>query len=297
MESVPAATLTLLLELGITPEELNVRGLSRERIVAWANSAPEQSDGPACAHIDTAALHRALFQRAATHPDITLARHGDRGAIAPGWVDATGRRSLSADSHIRPPRAWIAALVTFRFAGPDGLRLAAAHDGYAYRLGSAHCTTIGWVGPGSPPLTGAALQARIEESGTAWILGGSEIPSGITTFRRAASAALPLPSANAIPIGDAALTRDALASQGLSIGLSDACLVAEPTTTPLAMARRRADAIARHLRHLQGTVATCRHASAPCWSEYATWLRSAALLIADPNVEDLCQPIHRGGRT
>jgi hypothetical protein len=289
--------LTLLLEIGITPEELDVRGLSRERVVAWANSDPQQFDGPACAYIDTGALHRALFQRASAHPAITLARHRERGAIARGWVDATGRRSLSAESHIRPPRAWIAALVTVRRAGRGPLRLAAARDGYAYRLGSAQWTTIGWVGPGGPPLTGAALRARIVESGTAWILEDAEIPHGISTFRRAASAALPVPSADAIPIGDAALTRDALASQGLSIGLSDACVVADSTTTPLTMAGRRADAIARHLRHLQGTVAACAHASAPCWAEYAMWLGSAAVMSSKPTVEERCAPIRRGGRT
>jgi hypothetical protein len=90
------------------------------------------------------------------------------------------------------------------------------------------------------------------------------------------SAAIPEPSNAAVPVGDAALARDALASQGVSIGLSDACLIADTATTLDAMARRRKDAIRRHFRHLIEMATTCRYADAPCWSEYLAWLGQAS---------------------
>jgi hypothetical protein len=276
VESIPAAALTLLVELGITPDELDVTGLCRQRIVAWEDTEPRALDGPACAHIDTAALHHALVRRAAHHPAITLSTELNKSALRPGWVDATGRRAVSARGHIRPPRTWIAALVTVPSAkvGEVGdLRLAAAHDGYAYRLGSAHFTSIGWVGPDRPPLSGAELRARIEKRSGAWLLDGVGIPDGAVTYRRPASAAVPEPSGAAVPLGDAALARDALASQGVSIGLSDACLIADPATTREDMAHRRNEAIGRHFRHLAAMATTCRYAEAPSWSEYLTWVR------------------------
>jgi hypothetical protein len=81
-------------------------------------------------------------------------------------------------------------------------------------------------------------------------------------------------------VGDAALTRDALASQGLSIGLSDACLISDPAVTTAAMAARQRHAFARHVRHLMGTVSSVAHPQSACWSEYQGWLADAAI-IAD----------------
>jgi 2-polyprenyl-6-methoxyphenol hydroxylase-like FAD-dependent oxidoreductase len=276
VESLPAAALTLLVELGITPDELDVAGLCRKRIVAWQNCEPEVLDGPACAHIDTAALHHALLGRAANNPAVTFKAGLDPSSLRPGWVDATGRRAVSARRQIRPPRTWTAALVTVPADDTGELRLAAAHDGYAYRLGSADWTSIGWVSPDRPPLTGGQLRAYIEKRGAAWLLGGVHIPDGIGTYRRPASAAIPQPSTAAIPVGDAALARDALASQGVSIGLSDACLVADPATTVDDMTSRRNEAILRHFRHLRQMATTCRYADSRCWAEYLAWVTQAS---------------------
>jgi hypothetical protein len=276
VESLPAAALTLLVELGVTPDELGVAGLSRKRIVAWQNGEPQVLDGPACAHIDTAALHHALLRSAANNPAVTFKAGLDPSSLRPGWIDATGRRAVSARRHIRPPRTWTAALVTVRADNTGELRLAAAHDGYAYRLGSAHQTSIGWVSPGRPPLTGGQLRAYIEKRGAAWLLEGVDVPDGVFTYRRAASAAIPEPSTAAIGVGDAALARDALASQGVSIGLSDACLVADPATTVDDMTGRRNEAILRHFRHLEQMATTCRYADSPCWARYLAWVTRAS---------------------
>lgn len=272
VESVPAAALTLLVELGVTPDELDVARLSRERIVAWEDPEPTALGGPACAHIDTAALHHALLRRAMNHPAVTVRAAPHSTALRPGWVDATGRRAVSAHRHIRPSRTWTAAVVTVPSADTGELRLAAARDGYAYRLGSAHWTSIGWVAPDRPPRSGAELLACIEKRGAAWLLADLCIPAGLPTYRRPASAAVPMPSTTAVPIGDAALARDALASQGVSLGLSDACLIADPATTLDDIAGRRDEAISRHFRHLTETVANCQYAESPCWAQYLSWI-------------------------
>ena len=60
VERVPAPLLRLLLELGIVPGELDVDRLTRESLVAWEHLAPAAREGPACAHIDRAALVDAL---------------------------------------------------------------------------------------------------------------------------------------------------------------------------------------------------------------------------------------------
>jgi 2-polyprenyl-6-methoxyphenol hydroxylase-like FAD-dependent oxidoreductase len=277
VESVPAATLTLLLELGIVPADVGVHRLTRDRTVAWEQAEPRTHTGPACAHVDRAALHAALWERATHDTAVTVA---GRAVAAPaGCVDATGRRAVTASAVERPPRTWTAATVTV--AGPtvDGLRLAAAPDGYAYRLGSAHWTTAGWVGPGRVPRTAAELHDRVGEAGAAWLLDGLVTDPGRATLRRPAGLALPARPGGPVAIGDAALTRDALASQGLSIGLSDAWLAADPATTAADLADRQLDARRRHLRHLGQMIAQCRFAGAPAWAEYGGWV---ARLVRSP---------------
>lgn len=279
VESVPAAALTLLLELGVTPDELDVDRLTRERLVAWESGQPQPHSGPVCAHLDTSALRTALWRRVQAEPSITVTDRVDPAGARPGWVDASGRRAVTAHAHRRPPRTWTAATVTVETL-PDSdaeLQLAAAPDGYAYRLGSAHATTIGWVGPHRPPRDAADLYARIEHAGAEWLLSDDVLGStAAPTVRRPASTCLPVAGGPAIPIGDAALTRDALASQGVSIGLSDARLVTDGSMTASGMTARRADATARHLRHLSTMIAACAYARTLAWAQYRTWLTELA---------------------
>jgi len=301
LESVPAATLTLLLELGITPAELGVHRLTRERVVAWDSSTPVAHDGPACAHVDRSVLHNALWARVERDPAVTVTGSLDAalpefGPAGPGWIDATGCRAVTAAAVHRPPRTWTAATVTVPLTEPAGLRLAAAPDGYAYLVGGYRMVTVGWVGPGRPPRDAAELGSRIDTAGAGWLLdgtglldvpgspdhdglrpGGDTVPAAVSTVRRPAGLAIPVPAPGLGPIsiGDAALTRDALASQGLSIGLSDACLAARSSTTPDELAARRADAARRHVKHLREMIESCRFAAAPAWAEYTAWLRPA----------------------
>ena len=277
VEAVPAGTLTLLLELGITPDEIGVDRLVSERITEWTGPGLTAAAAPACAHIDTDALRNALRKRVIANDAIERIDRVDLSRARPGWIDASGGRAASSTHTLRPKPVWTSAVVTVPRAGADErVHLVCAADGYAYRLGSARWLTVGWVGPGTPPMSGAMLATRIAAAGAQQILPDDRIPPVLKTFRRPASAAIPQPAGHATPIGDAALTRDALASQGLSIGLSDACLLSDPRTTQTDMAVRRTEAARRHFAHLTETVSSARYADQPVWSHYHQWIAEAA---------------------
>lgn len=276
VESVPAAVLTLLLELGITPTELDVDRLDRGRLVAWEQAEPEARSSPACAQVDRAALVTALWRRIRCCPQILVVgrlRAHAADAVTGRLVDATGRRAVTAHDHIRPRQPWVAASCTVPLRTFDPtMRLAAGAGGYAYRLGSASWLTVGWVGTGVPPRDADALRRRIFDAGAGWLL--EQVPlEAMPTTCRVASMSIPVRGpGSVIALGDAALARDALASQGGSIGLSDARLAAEPATSTADITQRAADGRERHQRFLTGVLASCRHRDAPAWSEYRQWV-------------------------
>jgi hypothetical protein len=302
VESLPAAGLTLLLELGVVPRELGVDRLVRGRTMTWEHAAPVHHDGPACAHLDRGALLRALWRRVTADARITvMPRGGARSARGGRLVDATGTRAASAVAVVRRPDAWTAATVTLPRSGADpGLRLAAAPDGYGYRLGSADLLTVGWVGSGRPPRDGPALWRCLADR-AAWLLDGLPGPPCGPTYRRPAGLALPVAADHAVPIGDAALTRDALASQGVSIALSDACLAADPRIGDAALTARRADARERHVRHLAEALRTCRHADQQAWASYRHWLEQLPARsrpqLASPSDNTEEDPVNHHGHT
>jgi hypothetical protein len=276
VESVPAAVLTLLLELGITPTELDVDRLARGRLVAWEHAAVEPRSSPACGHLDRSALVTALWRRISCCRQIRVVaplRAPLQDAVAGRLVDATGRRAVTARDCIRPRQPWVAASCTFpRQALDPTLRLAAGPDGYAYRLGSASWLTVGWAGTVACPRDADGLRRRIIEAGAGWLIEHVSL-AGMPTTRRIANLSIPLRGPGPIiALGDAALARDALASQGGSLGLSDARLAAEPATTGGEITRRATDGYERHLRFLTGVLESCRHRDAPAWSEYRRWV-------------------------
>jgi 2-polyprenyl-6-methoxyphenol hydroxylase-like FAD-dependent oxidoreductase len=282
VESVPAATLTLLLELGIVPRELDVPPLIRRRTGTWEHPAPTHSDGRACAHLDRGALLAALWRRVAAEPRIAVVPRGPDRAAAPGrLVDASGTRALTAVTVARRPGAWTASTLTVaRGNAEPGLYLAAAPDGYGYRLGSANLLTLGWVGSRPPPRDGPELWQRID-SAAGWLLTDLPGPLPGPTHRRPAGLAVPMAAPDTVPVGDAALTRDALASQGTAIALSDACLAADPRTSEAQLAARRTDALDRSVRQLAEVLAACRHADEPTWASYRRWLAELTPALRD----------------
>jgi hypothetical protein len=286
VESVPAAVLTLLLELGITPTELDVDHLARGRLVAWEHAGAEPRGSPACAQLDRAALVTALWRRIRYCPQIRvvgLLRAPTENTFAGPLVDATGRRAITARHHVRPRQPWVATSCTVpRQALDPTMRLAAGPGGYAYRLGSASWLTVGWAGTSAPPRDATGLQRRIVDAGAGWLV--EHVPLQETpTTRRIASLSVPVREhGSVIALGDAALARDALASQGGSIGLSDARLAAEPAITCEEIARRATDGRKRHLRHLTGMLESCRHRDTPVWSGYRQWVAHQHVSDARP---------------
>jgi hypothetical protein len=276
VESLPAAALTLLLELGITPTELGVDRLTRDRLVAWEQAEPQSRTSPACAQLDRAALVTALWQRIRCCPQIRVVgrlRARPEDAVTGRLVDATGRRAVTARDHLRPRQPWVAASCTFsRQALDPTMRLAAGPGGYAYRLGSASWLTIGWAGPGTPPRDADRLRRRIVDAGAGWLV--EQIPlDEVPTTCRVASLSVPVRGPDpVVALGDAALARDALASQGGSIGLSDARLAAEPATSSEELAQRAVDGRERHLRFLTRVLGSCHHRHNPAWSQYRQWV-------------------------
>ncbi len=279
VESVPAPLLTLLLELGITPAELDVDRLFTHRLVAWEDPTPAERQSPSCAHLDRAALTAALWRRIDVEHSRRIRRECSTDEAA-RLVDATGRRAVTARAHARPSPAWVATCCTVARGDLDpAMRLAAAPAGYAYRLGSARWLTVGWVGPGPGPRDAAELRRRLEDSGAGWLADGVGLREDIWS-RRVAS--LDIPAArDVIAIGDAALARDALASQGMSIGLSDARLAAGGATRH-ELERRQADGLERHLRSLSRILVACRYRDQPVWSAYEHWVGRQLEVAARP---------------
>lgn len=272
VECVPAALLTMLLEFGIVPAELDVTTLSRDRQVSWRSEVPRTHSGPAVAHVDRSALVGALRRRVLACAPVSVVT-----SVGPGKrIDASGRRAWSALAVHRPPRAWVASWCTVPRGRLDPrLRIAAGADGYGYRVGSGSWLTVAWVGPARPPRTGAELADRLEVARVAHAVGVPALASvGGRTARRVASASLPVSSPGVVAVGDAALARDALASQGTSIGLAEAYAVGtDPDHEQASL--RVADGRRRHLRSLSAMLDDCLYTEAPVWTEYRSWVRQA----------------------
>ena len=305
VESVPAPLLTLLLELGIHPSELDVDELHRCRWMTWAEPTVTEHPTHAGAHIERTALLAALWRRIEACPAIDIVpldrpgggrRDTASTAIvqvrARQLVDARGRAAASRRGHLRPPRPWLATSCTIPRGGIQGdVRLAAASDGYGYRLGSARHLTIGWVAPGRPARTPDELHAALSGVDTHWLIEGVQLSGPLTTRIASLVVSTESPSTTGadvyvgpfvtdiepITIGDAALRRDALASQGLSIGLSDARLAARTDWTQADSVHRTKDSTGRHIASLVDVLATCRHGDRPAWRDYADWVASLPL--------------------
>src|SRR4029077_9818713 len=79
-------------------------------------------------------------------------------------------------------------------------------------------------------------------------------------------------------VGDAALARDILSSQGLADGISEALYAAaiqsEDDETLLSL--RQAEEKAAHLRSLRNLIAHCRFREVEAWREYAEFVAEHA---------------------
>jgi flavin-dependent dehydrogenase len=284
IDVIPARTLALLVELGIEPAAIGAERLHDGQGACWTTGTPQWSRGPQTAHIERPALELALFDAVRANGRIEIVTDGARPSFAKafigaGWrarhlIDATGRAAVTAQARIRPRPAWASRFFwTLRRAvrATPEFRIAALPNGYAYRLGSAQRIGIGLVGRGELLKSNAAGLARfMRHEAFKWLC--QDMPPLRSMLRGAAavtSVQWTVPG-GAAPVGDAAIARDPLSSQGLAASLSDALYaVAAITSADLNGLRdRQAENLAAHLAYLDEQLMRCRYRDQPHWAAY-----------------------------
>ena len=277
IDAIPLALLGLLVEFGIHPAQLEVDDVHDARLVAWRSPEPAAVPGAATVHIDRCRLEQALRARVVAEPRIAIAN-----ALVPEHIqarrvlDATGRRAVSSVARVAPRRPLVARsyLVRGRFSrAQQAFRIACLPDGYVYRLGTRSAITLGVVRAGAGGQASRGDAACLDAA--AWVSDGCPRAGLPPTGRGGlASVQWSIGPASPIRIGDAALARDALASQGLAIGFSDALRVLRGQT-----ADERASWLAGQRRDHLGAIAhaidDAHHRDTEFWSEYRQFVRRA----------------------
>jgi len=286
IEAIPARTLALLVELGVDPRALGADRLFHGRWASWETAEPHWHPGPQTAHIERPRLEVALFQavNATKKVTIILDRASPRCGkdfSGPGWharnlIDATGRSSRTARSRIRPKRPWVSRFFLAPYSG--GTRefcIAALRNGYAYRLASSDRIGVGFVGgSGLLKMSAAELEQMLRDENAQW-LGEGLIPlAAMKQGRLGVSAVQWATAGRSMLVGEAALARDPLSSQGLAASISDAFygVAALAAADPRAIQDRHAANLASHLVYLRESISRCRFHMCPAWSGYEQFI-------------------------
>jgi hypothetical protein len=165
------------------------------------------------------------------------------------------------------------------------LRIAAAPLGYAYRLGTGTCLTLGLVTPAGPDCRTDAIEDALGRSDH-WILDGLPRSADLPAGRGGECSVQWSDDGSAIAIGDARFAPDALSAQGLAMGIADAMVL---DGGPHRLAPRRQ----RHIATLRQQIARCRFRSDPAWACYDRWLGSMG---GSPAALPLMQEVAAAGR-
>jgi flavin-dependent dehydrogenase len=284
VDAAPAAFLALLVDFGIHPACVGADRLHNFRFSAWESEEPVVSEGAKTAHLERPALDIALLEHA-RHVGVPMVappfHWQDGGACGQGWqaqrvIDATGRAAVTASRLIRPPRPWVARtfwLSRGRCDADPAFCIAALPDGYAYRLGGASTITLGIAGRGTA-VSGSvsALQERLRSSAP-WLMQGlpalADMHHGVTC---AASTQWSVDNSE-LRIGDAALARDALSSQGIAAGVSEALLAAAASEDDVELIReRQREQRQAHMTSLLQLIDRSRYSGLPLWQNYRAFL-------------------------
>ena len=275
IDAVPLALLGLLVEFGIHPAQLDADDVHDARLVAWRSAEPAVVPGAATVHVDRARLEQALALRVQAEPRIAIASSvpAPQDPMASRVLDATGRRAVTALARVAPPRPLVARsyLVRGRFTrAQQAFRIACIADGYVYRLGTRSAITVGVVRAAADR---QASRGGVPGLGAAsWVLDGCPL-TGLRATGRGGVASVQWSIGPAIGpgctirIGDAALARDALASQGLATGFSDALRVLRgqaPDERASWLASQRRE----HLGVIAHAIDDAHHRGTEFWSEY-----------------------------
>lgn len=285
IEAVPAQMIALLIEFGVHPRELGVERLHEKRFTQWRSPEIVARDAPNSAHISRPALELALLnsadragvriQAVARSAASTVGNFVDADVSV---LDATGRSAATAAGRITRPKV---PLVFRTFVQPvsdvpvvDGFAIAAGPDGYAYRLCNAQHSLLGIVGHGEM-LQGSALAAfaRIRDFAP-WIV--ADLDPQRFQLSRTGAASLQWCGAEKLGarlIGDARVARDALASQGLAIGIGDALRAASEVAASQTIASSSVEAqLAEHRRQIIALIEESVFAASSVWRSYRDFL-------------------------
>ena len=308
VECVPAQVVALLVEFGVSPKRVGVDALFRQRTIQWAGGAVATSPAPDAAHIERPALEIALLEsalRAGAKIDVLREdlvqefrrRHREGECIL---LDASGRSAVTAMQRISPRRPLVARLFhlpTRPSLRGSGLMIAAGPEGYAYRLANAATLTLGVVGR-KDFVQGDAAQivAKIAQFAP-WLV--ENIPSAHMQPGASGAASVQWSvgeNIESVLVGDASFARDALASQGLAMGLSDALKTFAQANKGV-LAPPRSDEKKQISAHCQRTVQQIKRSafgSARSWVEYSEFLSVLIGLMTSSNTAS--RPNHNPGR-
>ena len=291
VECVPSQVVALLVEFGVSPKSVGVDTLYRLRTAQWSSRAVITTPTPDVAHIERPALDIALLQ-AALRAGAKV--HAMQDGLLPQFrrqhrenqcllLDASGRSAVTATQRLGPRRPLVARLFHLPMR-PDlrssGLMIAAGADGYAYRLGSATTLTMGVVGRKDFVRgDGRQIIAKIADFAP-WLvegIAGDEMQPGASG--PASAQWSPGHHEESVPIGDAFFARDALASQGLAMGFSDALkAIVQPDQERRPSPRRdQMQAVSLHCQRVIEQIASSTFSSAQCWIEYTRFLADLEL--------------------
>jgi hypothetical protein len=292
IDSVPAPLLALLIELGLHPARLGAEDIHDHRLIAWEGAEPRIVPSAATVHLMRPLLEEALLELARRHADITL-EEARFSALAPPanlCLDATGRASVSATHRIVPDNPAMCRVYVLRGGfskAQQAFRMAATPTGYVYRSGVASAMVLGVVqGRREWALPIRDLARYLRAAGADWLVAGLDAGSFRRAMGGAACVQWNIGPASPIRIGDAALARDPLSSQGISNGISDGLKACDAG----AQAQDRNAELRRHIGNLRKTISACRYADSPYWSGYASALDDFERRIVSLDTASLRNP-------
>jgi hypothetical protein len=274
VDALPLPVIALLLELGIHPRSIGVEHVNDSILSTWESDNPAARSSGKKVHVDRALLERELRALVDRHSRIDVTPDPGDCLKADRFIDATGRRAVSAARIVEPGQPWFAR--TVQIAGRYGpaqqaMRMAPFERGYVYRIAASHLATVGIVSPDLPSAGGAeALLRAIHELGSGWVLAGLPTSPAVQAGRGGkASVQWSEGSTDWLRLGDAQFASDPLSSQGIATGFSGAMKLGERVSPKLP------PALGLHLENLGRVIAWCRHRDAEAWSSYARFLRHA----------------------
>jgi flavin-dependent dehydrogenase len=281
IDCVPVALLALFIELGLHPSELGASTVHDHRLVAWRDAMPQLVRGAGTVHIVRPLLEKRLLERARAERAISFAIGTPLDALpeAARLLDATGRRAVTAEHRHLPANPAILRAIIVRGAfsrAQQAFRLASLPTGYAYRLGTSEALMVGLVqGRDQWRQSAGRLAERLRAAGVEWLLAGICCEAGQDGIGGIASLQWSSGSGPAIRIGDAAVARDALASQGIANGISAGLSLFESPDGERSYPGRTKTEFLSHLSTLQELARDCAYREHPFWAGYADFLARA----------------------